>query len=170
MLKQCWKLLLSLMVLSTVPMTGQAGPRKPPSAAPKGSVRLPAPPKAAAPKPQVPSSSVRSLSSDMLEELARTRYLDSKTARQLYERGMAEAKREFPHLFGKSAQEHHVIPKYLGGLQSGKAVTLDQAYHQLITNAFRKEFSYNQAAPDLPRLKAILRVIYSKYPLPGIHF
>jgi hypothetical protein len=165
-----WKLLMlmGLLVFTTLPMTGMAGPRKPPSAAPK--VSLPAPSKTATPKLQVPPSSVRSLSTEMLEELATTRYLDPTTARQLHEKGMAEAMREFPHLFGKSTQEHHVVPKYLGGLPSGKAVTLDKAYHQLITNAFRREFSYNQAAPDLPRLKAILRVVYSKYPLPGIHF
>ena len=98
-------------------------------------------------------------------------FLDPKLARTLFDQGMAEAKRRFPHLHGKPKQKHHVHPIYLGGLQNGPTVDLDPAYHQLITNAFREEFKYGQIDPPQPaEQQRIMRKVYSRYPLPGIHF
>jgi hypothetical protein len=97
-------------------------------------------------------------------------FLDPKVARTLFDQGMAEAKRRFPHLYGKPKQEHHVTPKYLGGPKDGPTVDLDPAYHQLITNAFRKRYDYGRGNPKPEELQDILRDIYKQYPLPGIHF
>ena len=162
-------MLIGLLVLPTLPITSMAGPPKFPQASPK--VSPPATPRTApTPKQQVSPSTVRALSPDLIEDLANKRFLDPKAARALYENGMAEAKREFPDLFGKFTQEHHVIPKYLGGPQSGKTVTIDRAYHQLITNAFRERYKYNQSFPSIKELRDILEHVYSRYPLPGVHF
>ncbi|HYO56598.1 hypothetical protein [Archangium sp.] len=98
-------------------------------------------------------------------------FLDPKVARTLFDQGMAEAKRRFPHLYGKPKQEHHIHPKYLNGPENGPTVDLDPAYHQLITNAFREEYGYGQVDPPPPgEQQKIMRKVYSRYPLPGIHF
>ena len=99
-----------------------------------------------------------------------TRWLDPKVARQLFDQGMAEAGQKFPHLRGKPPQEHHVHPRYLGGPQEGPTVKVDPAYHQLITNAFRREHAYDQDAPMPDVQLRIMKKVYSKYPLPGVHF
>ena len=39
-------------------------------------------------------------------------------------------------------------------------------YHQLITNAFRQVYSYNQAEPALDELIVIVQQVYLKYPIP----
>jgi hypothetical protein len=84
---------------------------------------------------------------------------------------MAEAKRRFPHLHGKPKQQHHAHPRYLDGPKDGPTVDLDPAYHQLITNAFREEYGYGQVDPPPPsEQQKIMRKVYSRYPLPGIHF
>lgn len=98
-------------------------------------------------------------------------FLDPKVAKGLFDQGMAEAKRRFPHLYGKPKQQHHVHPRYLGGPKDGPTVDLDPAYHQLITNAFREEAEYGRAIPPSPgEQQEIMRKVYSRYPLPGIHF
>jgi hypothetical protein len=97
-------------------------------------------------------------------------FLDPKVARELFDQGMAEAKRRFPHLYGKPMQQHHVHPRYLGGPEDGPTVDLDPAYHQLITSTFRERYAYGQRVPKLNELQDILRYVYTKYPLPGIHF
>jgi hypothetical protein len=83
---------------------------------------------------------------------------------------MAEAQRAYPHLYGKSGQEHHVHPIYLGGPKDGPTVRLDSAYHQLVTNAFREAHAYGQGLPNPRDLERIMRTVYSRYPLPGVHF
>ncbi|HEX8699721.1 MAG TPA: hypothetical protein VF815_12835 [Myxococcaceae bacterium] len=98
-----------------------------------------------------------------------TRWLDPKVARQRFDLGLAEAKQKFPHLQGKPPQEHHVHPKYLGGPQDGPTVKVDPAY-QLINNEFRREYAYNSKLPDLEVQEEIMKKVYSKYPLPGVHF
>lgn len=103
-------------------------------------------------------------------QAAMTRWLDPKVARQRFDQGLAEAKQKFPHLEGKPPQEHHVHPKYLGGPQGGPTVKVDPAYHQLITNEFRREHAYNSKLPDLEVQEEIMKKVYSKYPLPGVHF
>jgi hypothetical protein len=98
-------------------------------------------------------------------------FLDPKLARSLFDQGMAEAKLRFPHLYGRPKQKHHVHPVYLQGSKDGPTVELDPAYHQLITNAFRQEAAYGRAVPPQPEeQQRILRRVYSRHPLPGIHF
>jgi RHS repeat-associated protein len=63
-------------------------------------------------------------------------------------------------------ENHHITPKYLGGPPNGPTVTLDGAYHQEITNAFRDEWAYGQPAPSPEELRAIMNRVYSTYPLP----
>jgi len=99
-----------------------------------------------------------------------TRFLDPKVARENFNKGQAEARSAFPHLFSKSKQKHHVHPKYLGGPEDGPTVDVDPAYHQLITNAFRREHPYGQEVPSPAQQQEIMRKVYSKYPLPGVHF
>ena len=96
--------------------------------------------------------------------------LDPKAARALYDKGMQEARRAFPHLTGGPKQKHHVYPRYLGGPDNGPTVDLDRAYHQLITNEFRKNREYGRGTPNPKRALELMRLVYSKYPLPGVHF
>ncbi len=103
-------------------------------------------------------------------QAAMTRWLDPKVARQRFDQGLAEAGQKFPHLQGKPPQEHHVHPKYLGGPQDGPTVKVDPAYHQLITNAFRGAYAYKKGVPRLEVQEEIMKEVYSKYPLPGVHF
>ena len=75
----------------------------------------------------------------------------------------ADAAKLYPKLAGKS-HLHHVTPKYLGGAANGERVKLDAAYHQLITNEFRRLAPYRQPRPSPARLKKIKNQVYSKYP------
>lgn len=61
---------------------------------------------------------------------------------------------------------HHIIPKYLGGAKNGKLVPLDGAYHQQITNAFRKAWPYGQGKPNAVQLQKIIDDVYGQFPLP----
>jgi hypothetical protein len=99
-----------------------------------------------------------------------TRFLDPKIARENFDKGQTEARAAFPHLFGKPKHKHHAHPKYLGGPEDGPTVDVDPAYHQLITNAFRREHPYGQEVPSPAQQQEIMRKVYSKYPLPGVHF
>lgn len=96
--------------------------------------------------------------------------LDSKSARAQYDKGMEEARKAFPHLAGGPKQKHHVQPRYLGGPEDGPTVDLDPAYHQLITNEFRRLAGYGLEKPPLQVVLEIMKKVYSKYPLPGVHF
>ncbi|HZI04424.1 MAG TPA: hypothetical protein VEZ71_10395 [Archangium sp.] len=96
--------------------------------------------------------------------------LDPNAARALYDKGMQEARKAFPHLAGGPKQKHHLHPRYLGGPDNGPTVDLDPAYHQLITNEFRKNHGYGLGVPNLKQVLEIMRLVYSKYPLPGVHF
>jgi hypothetical protein len=58
---------------------------------------------------------------------------------------MQEARRAFPHLAGGPKQKHHIHPRYLGGPDNGPTVDLDPAYHQLITNEFRRLAGYGKS-------------------------
>ncbi len=99
-----------------------------------------------------------------------TKFLDPKVARENFDKGQAEARAAFPHLSGKPKQKHHLHPKYLGGTEDGPTTDVDPAYHQLITNAFRREHPYGQEVPSPAQQQEIMRKVYSKYPLPGVHF
>ncbi|HEY0094692.1 MAG TPA: hypothetical protein VGB96_10220, partial [Archangium sp.] len=96
--------------------------------------------------------------------------LDSKSAHAQYDKGMQEARKAFPHLAGGPKQKHHVQPRYLGGPEDGPTVDLDPAYHQLITNEFRRLVGYGLEKPPLQIVLELMKKVYSKYPLPGVHF
>jgi hypothetical protein len=59
---------------------------------------------------------------------------------------------------------------HLGGPQDGPTVKVDPAYHQFITNAFCDESAYGQRFPDPDVQSKIMQKVYSKYPLPEVHF
>lgn len=78
----------------------------------------------------------------------------------------AEAEKLYPKKAGLE-ELHHIIPKYLGGAKDGEVAKLPAAYHQLITNEFRRLAPYGQkierTAEEVGR---IVQQVYSKYPLP----
>jgi hypothetical protein len=79
-----------------------------------------------------------------------------------------QAEEAYPKLAAKATDElHHIVPKYLGGAENGETVALRPAYHQLITNEFRRLAPYGQqierTAQEVGR---IMEQVYSKYPLP----
>ena len=85
-----------------------------------------------------------------------------------YEAAVREAQSLFPQKAGK-IELHHIRPKYLGGAKNGKLVPLDAAYHQVITNAFRKELPYGLGWTKKMEYNEWLeyaRRVYSQYPLP----
>ncbi|MBX3189087.1 MAG: hypothetical protein KF819_18845 [Labilithrix sp.] len=43
---------------------------------------------------------------------------------------------------------------------------IDAAYHQLITNEFRTHVTYGAPKPGPEEVKAIMKAVYAKYPLP----
>ena len=86
---------------------------------------------------------------------------------QEYKDKVAEAEKLYPKLRGK-VHLHHIVPQYMGGANGGKVVALSAAYHQLITNAFRKEWGYGvQGGPaGTRRLWSIMQKVYRQYPIP----
>jgi hypothetical protein len=88
-------------------------------------------------------------------------------ARKLYQQRLADAQAAFPNSSGY--QEHHLIPVYLGGAQTGVTYRIPTAYHKMITRAFRKAWDYERT--DLPKpeqLQAILLKVYSQFPIPQL--
>jgi hypothetical protein len=81
------------------------------------------------------------------------------------ERLTEEAEELYPKLAGK-LQDHHIIPKYLGGAKDGATARISAAYHQLITNEFRRLVPYGSAKPTGEALIQILEQVYSRYPIP----
>ncbi|WP_433804954.1 hypothetical protein [Bacteroides sp. KG122] len=76
------------------------------------------------------------------------------------------AQKLYPNKAGKIGL-HHITPKYLGGAKNGQLVPLDGAYHQVITNEFRRIQGYGLPKPSPQRLRKIMKDVYSKYPLPS---
>jgi RHS repeat-associated protein len=87
------------------------------------------------------------------------------TAAAKIDRLTAEAEELYPKLAGK-LNDHHIIPKYLGGAKNGATSRIPAAYHQLITNEFRRLAPYGQNAPTGDALIEVLKAVYSTYPLP----
>jgi RHS repeat-associated protein len=87
-------------------------------------------------------------------------------ARKHYNDLVKAAQKEYPELAGKT-QLHHPIPQYLGGPKKQTLVPLDAAYHQKITNEFRRLHPYGSPAPSPERMAEIMNEVYSKFPLPG---
>jgi hypothetical protein len=87
--------------------------------------------------------------------------------RQLYYQRLAEAQARYPNATGR--QNHHVIPKYLGGPADGATYPLVTAYHQAITAEFRREWGYGRN--DRPAHEELMRIlirVYGKYPIPQL--
>jgi len=76
------------------------------------------------------------------------------------------AQKEFPGKAGK-IELHHIEPKYLGGDPKGALAPLDAAYHQQITNEFRRLAPYGEAPLSPAEVQRIMQEVYKKYPLPG---
>ncbi len=78
----------------------------------------------------------------------------------------ADAEKLYPKLVGK-LNNHHIVPKYLGGAADGATVSIPAAYHQMITNEFRRLAPYGQKVQrSAAEVERILQQVYSKYPLP----
>ncbi|WP_375771153.1 hypothetical protein NR798_09720 [Archangium gephyra] len=88
-------------------------------------------------------------------------------ARDLYQQRLADAQVAFPNSAGY--QDHHLIPVYLGGPQTGVTYRIPTAYHKMITRAFRKEWGYDRPGyPKAERLQQILLTVYSQFPIPQL--
>ncbi len=99
----------------------------------------------------------RRAESEALEHTLRNRYFSLK----------AEAEQRYPDKRGKY-EEHHFFPVYLGGKADGLKYRLPAAYHQLITNAFRRKHAYGQEPPREARAREIMLEVYSAYPIPQL--
>ena len=79
------------------------------------------------------------------------------------ERGGARAS-PFQGLGGEPL--HLYVPLYLRGDPKGVQYEIDAAYHQRITNEFRRLWGYGRGKPNSAELQGILDQVYSKYPIP----
>ena len=61
----------------------------------------------------------------------------------------------------------HIDPIYMGGARNGKLIQIDAAYHQMLTNEFRKlhPFGTRKLLDESVR-RGIMQEVYMKYPLP----
>ena len=75
-----------------------------------------------------------------------------------------QAQEAYPNKAGNEEQ-HHITPRYLGGARNGPTVKLNAAYHQLITNAFRRIAPYGKGKPSPQRLGEIMQQVYREFPL-----
>lgn len=83
-----------------------------------------------------------------------------------YSRLVKAAQKLYPNKAGK-IEMHHITPKYIGGDKNGPLVPLDGAYHQQITNAFRRAHSYGAGRINNPVYqRRIMDQVYKQYPLP----
>ena len=78
---------------------------------------------------------------------------------------MEEAQQAYPKKTGW--EWHHIWPKYIGGPGDGPRVHLPAAYHQWVTNAFRRAWAYGQGIwPNAQELAEIMAQVYGEFPLP----
>ena len=79
---------------------------------------------------------------------------------------LKSAQKLYPNKAGK-IELHHPEPKYLGGAKNQALVPLDGAYHQQITNEFRRLYGYGQGVIKDPAARQkILDQVYNVFPLP----
>ena len=78
-----------------------------------------------------------------------------------------QAKQDYPNKANKQ-ELHHITPKYLGGPANGETIRLNAAYHQKITNEFRRLWPYGSAKPNPEELETLLNEVYKNYPLPPL--
>ena len=76
-----------------------------------------------------------------------------------------KAQMQYPDKAG-NYELHHIDPQYMGGDKYGELVKIDAAYHQVVTNAFRKEHSYGKGKLLFNIRQLKMRKVYMKYPLP----
>lgn len=89
------------------------------------------------------------------------------TLRERYWRHKAEAERLYPNKVGQY-EEHHFWPIYLGGPADGPRYRVPAPYHQLITNAFRREWNYGRDRPNEQEARRIMMKVYAEYPIPQL--
>jgi hypothetical protein len=87
-------------------------------------------------------------------------------ARQLYSQRLKEAQERYPNSEGY--ENHHFVPRYLGGPENGRTFRIPTAYHKAITQEFRGIWKYGQGEPSPAQLQEILVQVYSKYPIPQL--
>ena len=175
--------ILILLGLTVLPVQAEAGPPKPklpvPSKPQAPSVQVPAPTFSPGTKPGSATSGKLPLPTpnNLQSQQAPTSLIGAikalhtpDAARKLYDKLLAQAKQAYPKLAGQPKQKHHIHPQYLGGPANGPTVDLDPAYHQFVTNAFRRELGYGQPVPSPQEQQRIMLLIYSLFPLPGVHF
>lgn len=103
-------------------------------------------------------------------EVARRRAADAEAVRiqqKRYWELKALAERQYPDKVGRY-EEHHLFPLYLGGPKDGATFRLPAAYHQLITNEFRRQHPYGRPRPSPERAREIMLDVYSRYPIPQL--
>ena len=87
------------------------------------------------------------------------------TGSSTYDDLVKAAREKYPRLAGKLQHDHHVDPIYLGGPPKGPTSVQDAAYHQVITNEFRRQWPYGTGKPTPRQHRRILRKVYREYPL-----
>jgi hypothetical protein len=87
-------------------------------------------------------------------------------ARDLYYQRLAEARARYPEAEGY--ENHHFVPRYMGGEPHGKTFRLPKAYHYAVTQEFRARWPHGQEAPRAKELQNILIQVYSRYPIPQL--
>ena len=60
---------------------------------------------------------------------------------------------------------HHPIPKYLGGAARQRLVRVNAAYHQAITNEFRRLAPYGRSYTPA-QARRIVNKVYRRFPIP----
>ena len=81
-----------------------------------------------------------------------------------YQKIVKDSRQRYPEKTGYY-EDHHIDPQYMGGDPKGNLIELDGAYHQMITNEFRKIQPYGSK-----RLDEAIRKIYhetSIYKIPS---
>jgi RHS repeat-associated protein len=88
-------------------------------------------------------------------------------ASQTYDEMIAAARNLYPKKTGY--EMHHVIPKYVGGPPDGLRVQLEAAFHQTVTNWWRKNWAYGQKLKPSPeKLDELMQQFRDHFPIPGI--
>ena len=82
-----------------------------------------------------------------------------------YQKIVKDSRQRYPEKTGYY-EDHHIDPQYMGGSPKGKVIELDGAYHQMITNEFRKLQPYGLDKLDETARNNYMRKVYLKYPLP----
>ena len=83
----------------------------------------------------------------------------------IYERLLEEAKKQYPNKADRPDELHHVFPKYLGFPKNGPKVRVNPAYHQWITNAFRKAWAYGKGPASAAEAWEIITDVYTALPV-----